>query len=59
MYTEEKAKVVTAVWETYLNAALAILQQGGFEEKFLEEHSFGSVGCLVWFELHGRSSNCS
>ena len=35
--TEEKAKVVTAVWRMYLNAALAIKQQGGFEEKFLKD----------------------
>ena len=43
-WTEEKAKVVAAVWGTFLNATLAIQQQGCLEEKFLEEHSFWEGG---------------
>ena len=34
------ANVVTVGWGTYLNAALNILQQGWFEQKFLGEHPF-------------------
>ena len=37
--TEEKAKVVAAVWGTYLNATLTIYQQGCFEE-LIREHPF-------------------
>ena len=49
--TEEKAKVVTAVWRMYLNAALAIKQQGGFEEKFLKEHPLKEGGDRLWCGL--------
>ena len=45
-YTEEKAMVVAAVWGTHLNAAIAVQQQGWFEEKFLEEHPFWEG---LWF----------
>ena len=45
--TEEKAKVVAAVWGTYLNATLAIPQQVWFEDKFLDEHPFLVGGSLV------------
>ena len=35
---------------TYLNAALAIWQQGWFEEMFFEEHPFWKGEALVWRE---------
>ena len=44
------AKVVAAVWKKYLNTALAILQQGWFEERFLEEHPFWEGSGLVWWK---------
>ena len=42
--TEEKANVVAVVWETYLNAALAVKQYGRFEPKlFWETIHFGMI----------------
>ena len=45
--TEIKAKVVAVIWGTYLNAALTILQQGCFEQKFLKNIYFCWV--VVWY----------
>ena len=45
--TEVKAKVVAVIWGTYLNAALTILQQGCFEQKFLKNIYFCWV--VVWY----------
>ena len=48
---EEKATVVTTVWGTQLNSAVAILQQGRFEKKLWGEHPFWEGGGLGWCEL--------
>ena len=42
IYTEEKTKVVAAVWGTNLNSAV---------EKILEEHPLWEGDSLVWCEL--------
>ena len=48
MYTEKKAKVVAAVWGMCLYAALAIMQEGWFEGKFLEEYPLWEGSGLEW-----------